>query len=218
MLDKTLHPYVVDRVVERPDVGVEHPANPPVDPHGERIQCVVRTPAGPESVREPQKLRLVDRLQNPPHRLLDALVFQRRDTERALASIAFRDVHAPDRLRVIAPTVDAVLQVVQALVETVAVPGPGHRIHAGRRVATKALVRLREPRHPEVDEQVGPFLLRSLFRALPDPLQGRGHVAPALGRGRVSCNRLSLGRGPSLHRLDGRYPRLRRLLRYYARV
>ena len=35
---------------------------------------------------------------------------------------------------------------------------------------------------------------------------------------RVSCSGFSLGLGPSLHRLDGRYPRLRRLLRYYDLV
>jgi len=41
---------------------------------------------------------------------------------------------------------------------------------------------------------------------------------PVLCRERVSCSGFPLGLGPSLHRLDGRYPRLRRLLRYYGRV
>lgn len=39
-----------------------------------------------------------------------------------------------------------------------------------------------------------------------------------LCRERVSCHKFPLGLGPSLPRLDGRYPRLRRLLRYYDLV
>src|SRR5450432_2863572 len=57
-----------------------------------------------------------------------------------------------------------------------------------------------------------------LFRSLSDPLQARERILLALCRGCVSCSGLSLGLGPSLHRLDGSYPRLRRLLRYYDLV
>src|SRR4051812_9432623 len=67
-------------------------------------------------------------------------------------------------------------------------------------------------------EQVGPLLLWLLLRSLSDPLHGRRRTFLALSRACVSCSRLSLGRRPSLRRLDGRYPRLRRLLRYNACV
>ena len=84
--------------------------------------------------------------------------------------------------------------------------------------SSQALVRLLQERHLDVAQQVGPLLLWLLFRSLSDPLQCRERACSVLCRERVSCSGFSLGRGPSLHRLDGRYPRLRRLLRYNARV
>src|SRR6187402_2525875 len=45
-----------------------------------------------------------------------------------------------------------------------------------------------------------------------------GRTFPTLNSVCVSARELLLRRAPSLHRLDGRYPRLRRLLRYYERV
>ena len=52
------------------------------------------------------------------------------------------------------------------------------------------------------------------------PIRSRyvGAPFPTLSWGRVSCSGFPLSRGPSLHRLDGRYPRLRRLLWYYVHV
>src|SRR5690606_35917534 len=125
---------------------------------------------------------------------------------------------ATHRLRVVAATMDAVLQVAQALVETLAVRFPGDPIHPGRRALSKAEIRPLEQRHPEVAEQVGPLLLWLRGGSLSYPLQDRGRVLFALCRGRVSCSGIPLGLGPSLHRLEGRYPHLRRLRRYYGLV
>jgi hypothetical protein len=113
---------------------------------------------------------------------------------------------------------DTVLQIAQALVETLAVLGPSHPVHSGCRILAETFIRRRKEWCPDVAEQVGPLLLWLVFRSLSDPLQGCERVVPALSWGRVSCNGFSLGRGPSLHRLDGCYPRLRRLLRYHTRV
>ena len=128
VLEKLLHPSMIDGVEERSDVCVEHPVDLPFDRLGQRIQCIVRRPLRSEAVRNPQKLGLAARLQHHPHRLLDDLVLQRRDAEQSSASIAFRDVHPPYRLRVMAATVYAVLQVDQALVETLAVFVPSYPV------------------------------------------------------------------------------------------
>src|SRR6185437_147162 len=114
VLDELLHPPVVDGVEERPDVCVEHPVHLPADRFRKRVQRIVRRPARPEAVREALEFALVDGLQHHPHRLLDDLVLQRRDAERARATIAFRDVHAPHRLRVVAASMDPVLEIEQA--------------------------------------------------------------------------------------------------------
>jgi hypothetical protein len=97
VLDELPHPFVLDRVEERADIGIEHPAYLPAQRDRQCIQSVVLIPAGPESVREAQEHRLVDRLQDHLHRLLDDLVLDGRDAERPRATIALRDVHTPYR-------------------------------------------------------------------------------------------------------------------------
>jgi len=59
-----------------------------------------------------------------------------------------------------------------------------------------------------------------VLRSLADPLGDVGAEFRALGPVRVSPSGFPVGRAPSLHRLPGRYPRVRRLLagRYYERV
>src|SRR3954451_23866835 len=106
----------------------------------------------------------------------------------------------------VAATVKALRQVAEALVETIAVCFPRHAVHPGRRPSSQALIRLPEEWLPEVTVQVGPTAPWLSFRSLPYPLHVRGRACPALCRERVSCNGLSLGLGPSFHRLDGRYP------------
>src|SRR5688572_19644260 len=122
---------MIDGVEERLDICVEHPANSLVDRRGQRIERVVCRPLRSETVRKPDEFCLQDRLQHHPRRLLDDLVFQRRDAERPRLPITLRDEYTPHRLRMIAATMDSAFQVVQALVETLAVLVPGHLVHTG---------------------------------------------------------------------------------------
>ena len=63
MLDKTDQPLVVDRIEEPGNIGVQYPVHSRVaDPDGERVQCIMRTAAGPEPIREPEEIFLVDRV------------------------------------------------------------------------------------------------------------------------------------------------------------
>jgi hypothetical protein len=88
MLDKTDQPLVVDRIEEPGNVGVQYPVHSRVaDPDRERVQCIMRTASGPEPIREPEEIFLVDRVQHLNNRTLDDLVLQRRDAERALPTI-----------------------------------------------------------------------------------------------------------------------------------
>jgi len=118
----------------------------------------------------------------------------------------------------VAAAVNPVLQVREVSFELLAVLAPRDPIDAGSRMLLEALVRLAKQRLLQVTEKIRKLrlLVRSCF--LSDPLQVRGRAFPALSPARVSWSEFSLGRTPSLHRLDGRYPRLRRLLRYYACV
>jgi len=142
VLEKLLHPPVIDGVEEITDVRVEHPVHHPADGHCQSVQGLVLRPAWPEAVRETQKLLLVDGLQDHPRRLLDDLVLQRGDAERTRATITFRDVHPPHRLRMVATAVNAVLEVAQAGVQILAVLAPRHTINARGRCLVEAVVRL----------------------------------------------------------------------------
>ena len=45
------------------NVGVQYPVHLCIaDPDGERVQCIMRTAAGPEPIREPEEIFLVDRV------------------------------------------------------------------------------------------------------------------------------------------------------------
>src|SRR6202165_1231002 len=92
MLDKALHPTVIDLVEERSDIQVEHPVhflarNPDV----EGIQRVVLAAPRPEPIREAQKVLFPHTGENRSDRMLDDFVLQRGDTQWPLPAIAFRN-------------------------------------------------------------------------------------------------------------------------------
>jgi site-specific DNA recombinase len=112
-------PLAFDRVEEATDVCVQHPVH--VLRHERRVQRSqrqVRTPAGPESVREADEVDLVDGTEHFSYGTLDNLVFQCRNAERSLPTIRFGDIHAAHRFRPVLSAVDAVAQVLQLLGQT----------------------------------------------------------------------------------------------------
>src|SRR5712692_3951906 len=91
MLDKALHPLVIDLVEERSDVQVEHPVHFLArDPGVEGIQRVVLAAPRPEPIREAQKVLFPHAVENRPDGMLDDLILQRCDAQRPLPAIAFR--------------------------------------------------------------------------------------------------------------------------------
>src|SRR6267154_373830 len=95
-LDEADQPFLAHRVEERPDVGVQYPVHLPAgDPDNERIHRIMRAAPGPEPVREPEEVFLVDRIQHGCHRPLDDLVLQGGDCQRALPTIRLGYVDPP---------------------------------------------------------------------------------------------------------------------------
>jgi hypothetical protein len=83
-------------VKKRPDIGVEYEVHlSAADPDDQRIQRVMLAALRPKSIREPEKILLVDRAQHRRHRSLDDLVFERGDRQRALAAVFLRNVAPP---------------------------------------------------------------------------------------------------------------------------
>ena len=88
MFQETDQPLLTEFVEKRSDVGVNYPVHLcAVDSDRERIQRIVRAASGSESVREPEEVFLVDRVEHRDRRPLDDLVLQRGNRERTLFPI-----------------------------------------------------------------------------------------------------------------------------------
>src|SRR6202040_1327581 len=91
-------PLLAHRVEERADVGVQYPVHLGAgDPDQERIHRIVCAASGPEPIREPEELFLVDRAQHRSRGPLDDLVLKGGDRDRALPTIRLGYVNAPRR-------------------------------------------------------------------------------------------------------------------------
>jgi len=95
----TLHQLcVVNRIVKATHVGIEYPVAVALfTPYRDRIQRVVRAASWAGTVREPEKLLLVDGVEPLDCRPLDDVVFQRRLAGGSLATSSFRHGDALDR-------------------------------------------------------------------------------------------------------------------------
>jgi len=115
---------------------------------------------GPESIREPEEIFLVDRVQHHDRRPLDDFVFQSDDRERALSSVRLRYISSPGRLRSVGSSVDPIVQILDLAVEVCLVVLPYHAVYAGSRVSLEG--EERQPEHFDcdvVEERGEPFLL-----------------------------------------------------------
>ena len=115
-------PLVVNRVEEAADVSIEHPVRSLAhDRRVQRRQSHVRVPPRPEAIGEPEEVGLVDGAQHLGDRTLDDLVLQGRHTKRPPTAIGFRDVDTPNRLRPVAPGVNACAEIMEIDVQVLLV-------------------------------------------------------------------------------------------------
>jgi hypothetical protein len=85
-------PFLGDFREERPNVGVEYEVHfLAADPNDECIQRIVLAAPRSESVREAQKVLFPYLVEDRSYRGLDDLIFQCRDSQWSLPSIAFRN-------------------------------------------------------------------------------------------------------------------------------
>ena len=168
VLQETDQPLLTNRVKERPDVGVHNEAHLlAVNPDTERIQRTMRAATGPESIREPEEVLLVDRVQQRDHRPLDDLVLQGCDRERALLTVRLGDVYAPGRQCPIRSALDPLMQVLDIVFEVCLVVLPRPPIHAGGCVLRQRVERLLQQFNGDVVEERGEPLLLPFPCGLP---------------------------------------------------
>ena len=98
MFHEPHQPVMAEPVEELLDIGVHDAVHVRArNPDRQRIQRIVLATPRPESVREPEEVRLVDRIEHLHHRALDDLVLQRSNAQWALRSVRFGDVLPPRR-------------------------------------------------------------------------------------------------------------------------
>jgi hypothetical protein len=208
------------KVEERSDVGVQYPVHLGAgDPNRECVERIVRPAPGPEAIREPEEVLLVDRVEHRRRSPLDDLVLQRRDGQRAPAAVHLGDEPAAGGLRPIRSPVDPLVEVLDPTIEVRLVGLPCHPVHAGSGLSLES-----EERHPEqlggdvVEECSEPFLLPCPCN-VPYALQPLGHAFPVLSPVRAVLARVPLGLRPSLHPLLGWHAgSVRGLPSYYGGV
>ncbi len=139
MFDEPDQPFLADRVEERPDVGVQYEVHLPVgDPHHQGIERIMWSASGPEPVREPEEVFLVDRVQHHNDGALDDLVLQGSDrrafgpgsTRGAAASVRLRYVPPAGRLRPVRSPMDTSVQIGEPWLQFCLVVIPRHAVHA----------------------------------------------------------------------------------------
>src|SRR4030081_251784 len=131
MFQETDQPLLANLIEERSDVGVQDEAHlVAVHPDTERIQRVMRATPWPESIREPEEVFLVDRVQQCDYRPLDNLVLEGCDRERTLPAIRLGNVDSPGRQCPIPPPLDPIMQVLDIAFEVCLIGFPPQPIHS----------------------------------------------------------------------------------------
>lgn len=120
---------------------------------------------GPEPVREPEEVLLVDRIQHHHDRALDDLVLQRRNRQRALAAVRLRYQPPTRRLRPIRPPMDPLVQVFDPVIEVCLVVLPSQPVRPGGGVFPQSVER--RPQQSGMVEERGERLLLPSRRSFP---------------------------------------------------
>src|SRR6185437_2717424 len=164
MLDEADQPVLADRIEERTNVGVDDEVHPAaLNPAHERAHRIMRAAPGPEPVREPEEVLLVDRVQNRRCCPLDDLVLQGRNRQRSLPPVRLRDINPPGRLRSIRSPVNTSMQVLELALEVCLVVLPCQPVHARGGILLEIVEHLFEQVGADMVEQRGePLLLLSL--------------------------------------------------------
>src|SRR5438445_2335176 len=221
MLDELHQPFLGKTIEKAANVYIEHPVHfLPQQSGVERIQRIMLASPRPESVRETKKVGFVDSVQHLDGRTLDDLVLQHRNSERSFPPVPLVDVRPMHRLRSIRSSLQPMGEILEVVLESLAVVPPCLSVHTGRGFLLQA-----EVGHAQrfqvvdvVEQRCEPrFLI--LTGCLTYPLQRTGRVRPARCPGHVLLLQVPFGQTSSLHPLRRWLPSLvRRLRRYYRSV
>lgn len=128
MSNKTLQPPPINRVEEFAEIRINDPIDLALlDRDCNRIQRVMLTAPWAKTIRDADKVALIDRIEYRDDGVLDDFVLQRRDAERSLSTISLRDVGSSHRLCSVAAAVYRSMQRAQPAIELLQIHLPHFR-------------------------------------------------------------------------------------------
>src|SRR6267142_813688 len=112
MLDELDQPTFVEVIEKSSNVGVQYVIHLlPQKRIRQRVQRLMLATPRAKSVREAEKVFLVDLVEDGGHRQLNDLVLQRRDPQRAFPPVFFLYVHSSRWHRSVHPAMDPAVQI-----------------------------------------------------------------------------------------------------------
>jgi hypothetical protein len=130
VLYETNKPFLTDQIEKAPDIRVENVAHLSAgDSNDERVQRIVLAVPRSKSVRNPEKVILVDRVQHCENRFLDNFVFEGGNRDRPLSAVRLRYVLSPAWQRPISSPLDLRMQTLELALEVCLVVLPRQPVH-----------------------------------------------------------------------------------------
>jgi hypothetical protein len=131
MLDELDQPTFVEVIEKSSNVGVKNVVHPlPQKRIRQRIQRLMLATPRAKSIREAEKIFLVDLVEDGDHGLLNDLVFQRRDPQRASPPVFLLYVHSPRRHRSVRPAMDLAVQINKSIFEPSLILLPRYAVYS----------------------------------------------------------------------------------------
>jgi len=125
VLDELRQPFVVDGIKITPNVCIQHPAHlSRHDPCIQGVERIMRTAPGAKTIRESDKVRLINRVQHLNRRALDYFIFQHRHAQWPLSTIWLGDVRSFHRLCTVRSALQSPGEVLEILFQLLAVMPP----------------------------------------------------------------------------------------------
>jgi site-specific DNA recombinase len=133
MLQKLLQPLVTDVIEEALDIRIQNPVHSlPGNPHIQCIQRLMRITPRPEPIRKAFEVHLVNLVEDGHHSLLNNLVLQTRDAQRALLPVGLRYIDSSRGLRPVRAPVNPAVEIRYPVLQSVSILPPSHAVHPRR--------------------------------------------------------------------------------------
>src|SRR5215467_9998020 len=173
-------------IEKAPNVTVQNPVHLlPRDRDVQRIQCLMLTAPWPEAIRETPKILLINLIEDCDDGLMDNLVLQRRNPERPLSTIRFRDIHSSRWLRSVSAAVNPAVQIDKPTFQPGLILLPSDTVHSWSGLTLQGVKAIPEQCDCQMVKQGGELPLLPFPCCPAHTRQPLGHANPALCRVRA---------------------------------